>query len=569
MTAELPSPHDACAALARALVDSGVREACVFPGSRSTPLALALAQQPGLQVRVHVDERAGSFFALGAAKASRVPVALLCTSGTAAAELLAAVVEAHHARVPLIVLTADRPAELRDAGAGQTIDQIKLYGSHVRWFHELDGPPEPRRFAWAAARAVSAATGSPPGPVHLNVPLREPLVPSRPTRTYEETGPRVHAAAAPAPDSATVARLADQLGTVERGLVVCGPHDGEAALGRAVADLARALGWPLLADGASQLRAAPEVQALGCYDALLRNPAFFASHVPEAVVRLGASPTSKALGDLIVQAGTRRHVLLDPHGAWNDPAHRASDVVRADEQLTCTALAGAIAPHAETAWLRGWRDAEAGARAAIERTLSDTAELFEGKVFAELADLLPDGSILYVGNSMPIRDLDSFLPASRRRLRILSNRGANGIDGFLSSGLGAAAVSGQPVTIVIGDLAFQHDLGGLAAVRRHGLRATIVLINNDGGGIFSFLPQAGLPVDRFEELFGTPQGIDFGAAAKAFGVAHRRVRGWADFRASVAQALVAPAASIIEVATDRRRNVELHQTIWQAVGEAT
>ncbi|MSQ36902.1 MAG: 2-succinyl-5-enolpyruvyl-6-hydroxy-3-cyclohexene-1-carboxylic-acid synthase [Chloroflexi bacterium] len=561
--------HEACAALARALVRSGVREACVSPGSRSTPLALALAEEAGLRVRVHLDERSAAFFALGVAKASRSPTALLCTSGTAAAEYLPAVLEAHLAHVPLIVLTADRPGELQDCGAGQTIDQNGLYGAAVRWFHHLEGPADPRRFAWVGARAVASALSSPRGPVHVNIPLRDPLVPTAPVSSAP-IAISVQVARLGAPLQVAMDALAGELAVIERGLIVCGPHDGDDAFGGSLALLAEALGWPVLADGASQLRTGSHGDVIATHDALLRDPVFTAAHVPDTVIRFGATPISKPLNELLARPDIRRQVLVDPEARWNDPWHGATDVLLADDSATCDGLVAALGPGSghDTRWRRSWRDADRRASEEIRDSLAATGELFEGKVFAELADLLPDGATLCVSNSMPMRDLDAFLPTRRGRLRVLVNRGANGIDGFLSSGLGAAAVSEGPVVIVIGDLALQHDLGGLAAVAREGIRATIVLLNNDGGGIFSFLPQANLPEARFEQLFGTPQGLVFADVARLFGLAHQRPETWPEFRAVLREALGAPFTSLVEIRTERRRNVELHRDVWSRVATA-
>lgn len=574
-------------AFVSALADAGVRHACVCPGSRSTPLALALAQHPAIRVWMHIDERSAGFFGLGMARTGKEPVALLCSSGTAAANFLPAVVEASYSRVPLIVLTADRPPELRDFGAAQTIDQLRLYGSHVKWFLDMPVPEAndellPHATA-VAMRAVATALAGPAGPVHLNFPFREPLVPAgllEPDAPEQSWPNGSHNAARASgevvsrgrvvPPEDLIVELSSELRGVERGIIVCGPQD-DPALARPVAQLARALGYPILADPLSHVRTGPHDRALviDSYDAFLRDEATARKLEPEVVIRLGALPTSKPL-TLFLQRVARCQVLIDGDGGWRDPLHRVSRVIHADPNLTCAALAAAAGEHlpdrSDSEWVRSWREVAAQTRWAVAERLQQDTEFFEGRVFAELAGLLPAGTTLVAGNSMPVRDLDTFFPTSERPLRFLANRGANGIDGVVSTALGAAAISGEPVVLVIGDLSFYHDLNGLLAARRHGVRATIIVLNNDGGGIFSFLPQAAsVDHDTFEELFGTPIGLNIEAAAHLYGAEYACPATWEEFRELVGDAIERPALSIIEVRTDRKRNVAQHRAVWAAV----
>jgi 2-succinyl-5-enolpyruvyl-6-hydroxy-3-cyclohexene-1-carboxylate synthase len=573
------SPQEVLYCYVGALVDelarAGVRNVCVCPGSRSTPLALMVARHPDLRVWMHVDERSAGFFALGMAKARREPVALICTSGTAAANFLPAVVEASLSRVPLVVLTADRPHELRDNGAPQAIDQIRLYGGFTRWFADLALPeadPAMLRYVRATvARAVGTATAAPAGPVHLNCPFREPLVPIAPA----EAPPALRAegsayisvvAGRREPPAEAAARLRAALDPARRGLIICGPQD-DPALPAAVAALAAGLGYPLLADPLSGLRRGPAYGplTLGAYDAFLRDPAFVAGHAPEVVLRFGAMPVSKAVLLYLQQYPDAVQMVVDPAPGWNEPTNLAAEMIYADPALLCATLTPA-APPAETAWSRDWQDAERRARAVLERKLDGMREPFEGKVFAELGRLLPADATLYVGNSMPVRDLDTFMPAGDRPLRILANRGANGIDGVVSSALGAAGVGG-PLALVIGDLSFYHDLNGLLAARAHRLNATIIVLNNDGGGIFSFLPQAEAP-DHFEQLFGTPTGLDFAPAVAMYGGRFLRPTTWDAFAAAVTSGLSGDGLTVIEVRTDRAENVAAHRALWPAVSAA-
>jgi 2-succinyl-5-enolpyruvyl-6-hydroxy-3-cyclohexene-1-carboxylate synthase len=576
-----------------ALVRAGVGDAVICPGSRSTPLALALRAHPGITVRVLVDERSAGFFALGMAKAGRRPVAVLTTSGTAAANLLPAAVEASLGRVPLVLLTADRPAELRDRGAAQAIDQVRLFGSHAKWFVELplfDGEDVTARHVRSvAARAVATALAGPAGPVHLNVPFREPLVPDGPLGPLEGEQPTAAIGGRRALAGDEIERLARRLAGVDRGLLVAGPQD-DPSLPAAVARLAAALEWPILADPLSLVRCGPHDRArvVARGDQLLRAGPWRAAHVPGLVLRFGAMPTSKPLLSLL-EEDRPAQVVVDGDGGWREPAILPTTFVHADASATAHALADALgagqrrvggsrlrpAPARPPRWIDAWLAAERAADRALRGWLAritDAGEPFEGAPFALLADLLPDGGILWASSSMPVRDMDAWLPGGPRAIRPLASRGANGIDGVVSSALGAAA-TGAAVALVIGDLALLHDLSGLVAARLHGLAATIVVVNNDGGGIFSFLPQAtaarpdaGLPA-HFEELFGTPHGIDLGPLVTALGAEHRAVAA-RELRAALEASLGRPGVRVLEIRTDRARNAALHREAAAAVGAA-
>jgi 2-succinyl-5-enolpyruvyl-6-hydroxy-3-cyclohexene-1-carboxylate synthase len=573
-------------ALVDELVRAGVHHFCACPGSRSTPLAVLIARHPGARLWMHLDERSAAFFGLGLAKALRQPVALLCTSGTAAANFMPAVIEAFYARVPLVVLTADRPHELRDCGAAQTIDQLRLYGGHVKWFVDLpepDAAPELVRYArTVACRAVALARRGPAGPVHVNCPFREPLVPVSPDGAVPAEArsggePYVTVASGPrAPEGALVRDVMALLASVPRGLIICGPQD-DPFLAEAVIAAARALSYPVLADPLSGVRCGrhDRTVVLDAYDAFLRDADFVAHTPPQVVLRFGAMPTSKPVLQYLQRYPQCRQIVIDGDGGWNEPTGLAAEVLHVDGRLLCEALAAAaparLAGDPErAAWAQRWREANRAARVAIDRELAALDELFEGKVFAELADLLPDGAVLYAGNSMPVRDLDTFFRANERHIRFLGNRGVNGIDGVVSSALGAAAAlqGAGPLVLVIGDLSFYHDSNGLLAAKQHGLDATIVLLNNDGGGIFSFLPQATEAAEHFELLFGTPHGLDFRPIAEAYGARFTRVRTWPEFREAVCAGIGGRGLHVVEVPTERRRNVALHRRIWPAVSAA-
>jgi 2-succinyl-5-enolpyruvyl-6-hydroxy-3-cyclohexene-1-carboxylate synthase len=552
-----PSPTVATYRLLRAFCDElarcGMQFACTSPGSRNTPLVLSLVREPGLRCFSHIDERCAGFFAVGAAKASGRPVTVTCTSGTAAAELAPAVVEAHWARVPLIVLTADRPAQLRDVGAGQAIDQLKLYGDAAKWFSEVELPPvlDAPAMRWMcqlACRAYWTALEGRPGPVHLNLPLREPLILDGPLDEETEfpgrPGGRPWIARAPA-----AAPLA-ALDVPARTVIVAGRVEHDDALEHAAAALAESMGLPLLADALSATRAAPT--AIATYDLLLRDPALAERLAPELVLRVGDLPTSKPLRSWLTGLGDVPQLAVDPEAAWQDPDGVVSEILQA--------LPGTDDRRADPAWLAGWQDADATAGAALTSALADEAGLSEPLVARRLGEWLEPEHTLFVAASMPIRDVELYLPAARPLPRVLSNRGANGIDGIVSSAFGAAAASPEPVVLLIGDVALAHDLGGLLAARRLGLELTIVLLNNDGGGIFHFLPVSG-EGDAFAEHVATPHGLDFAHAAGLYGLRHVRAQTEDELHAAVRAGIGSGAVTMIEVRTEREANLDLHRRL--------
>lgn len=618
------------------LVRGGVAHACLAPGSRSAPLALALAEHPGMQVHVHVDERSAAFFALGAAKRSGRPVAVVCTSGTAAANFHPAVLEAHHARVPLLVLTADRPPQLRDTGANQTVDQLRLYGGAVRWFCEVGlaaaGPGAGPYWRSLAARAVAEAAGPPAGPVQVNLAFAEPLVPrelgGEPAPGRPDGAPWTASAAfqrRPAP--AEVAALAERVRAAPRGLLVVGWGSG---LRFEAADaFAQATGWPVLADPLSGHRRGPH--AVAAYDALLRVPGFAATHRPDLVVRVGAGPTSKALATWLDASVPQ--VLVDPDGAWPDPGRAAAIRLVADasallDEVTAACRSGDVERHgpagapapvregggpagalggragalggrgtgeapdgstgrtrsgaggevpdgstgrsrsgAGSTWLDAWTSADALARSAMDALLDGWEEPFEGRVARDLVAALPDGATLVVGSSMPVRDVDTFARA-RDGLVFVANRGASGIDGFVATALGAAAVGPPPVVALCGDLTFLHDASSVLGASRQTGPVVFVVCDNDGGGIFSFLPQAELPERYFEPLFGTPHGLDLGALAAAAGLPWCRVTRAGDLLPAVAEALATHRTTVLLVPSDRAVNLARHREVARAVAAA-
>jgi 2-succinyl-5-enolpyruvyl-6-hydroxy-3-cyclohexene-1-carboxylate synthase len=572
-------------ACARTLVDefawAGLTDAVLAPGSRSAPLALALADDERIRLHVHLDERSAAFFALGAAKASGRPALVLCTSGTAAAHFHPAVLEADHSRVPLIVCTADRPAELRDTGAPQTTDQIRLYGSAVRFFVDLpaDGDPAARA-AWRpiAARVWAEAAGPPAGPVHLNVAFREPLVPldgedaaavaMEPGRADGRAWVVSHRPASTGLAPREAAELSERILSAERGLVVAGWGSPAEAY-----QVAAGLRWPLLADGISGLRSPrsevaqhQRAEVVTTYEALLRVPGFTERQRPDLVIRFGGPLTSKTAMTWL--DASIPQILVDPDGAWLDPARSAAERVPALPAFDFNqGRDGAVAA---TGWLEAWRHAEETARQALDTYHDSDDAPFEGGVARDAAAACaasPLDPALIVASSMPVRDLEAF--AGQVPRRVFANRGVNGIDGLVSTVLGVAAAGGAPAVGLLGDLAFLHDAGGLLGASGRGLDATFVVVDNGGGGIFSFLPQAALAPERFEQLFGTPPAADVVDVAAAYGVPAERVDRAGDVRPALEQALAARGVRVLLVPTgDRTANVDRHRQAWAAVTEA-
>ncbi len=532
----------------------GLEHACTSPGSRNTPILLSLTREPRIRCWSHIDERCAGFFAVGAAKATGRPVAITCTSGTAAANLAPAVIEAWHARVPLIVLTADRPPELREVGAGQAIDQIKLYGDAVKWFFEVGVErADVASLRWIrqlACRAYWTARSGRPGPVHLNLPLREPLVldsplPADPVPGRPGDRPWTSYAVA-APPSPGPARSLPA-----RGVVVAGRDERDRGFGEAIAAFAQRAGYPLLADPLSGARRG--AAAIATYDLLLRDPEFTARARPEVVIRVGDLPTSKPLRAWLASLAGVEQVALDPEASWQDPAGVLSEIIAADPVATLPAW---IAPRHPT-WLADWRRADAAVTAAIERELP--AELSEPGVARLLGEGLAADTILFVASSMPIRDVELYLGSGDDLPRVLSNRGANGIDGTVSTAFGVAAATARPVVVLIGDVALAHDIGGLLAAGRLGLDLAIVVLNNDGGGIFEFLPVS-RETDAFEEHVATPHGLDFERAAALYGLGYTHVR----TPAELGLALGGRGTRLIEVRTNRAENLALHRRVAEA-----
>lgn len=564
-------------ALASAIVEElarcGVRHAAIAPGSRSTPLALALLRAPAIAATSIVDERSAGFFALGAAQASGEPAVVACTSGTAAANLHPAICEADEASAPLIALTADRPPELRGIGAGQTIDQLKLYGDAVRWFcevgiHDADDSGLLHHRS-VACRAYAAAHGDPrPGPVHLNLAWRDPLGPEpRPddvTATsalaLEGRGQRPLSAVLdppPAPDESLLAELAEQLAGAPRGVIVAG-RLADPAAAAPIASLARATGYPILADPTSQLRLGPHDRELvvWSYEAIAR--ARPAELEPELLLRFGDMPTCKPLRQWLFELESLRQIVVDANRGWNEPTRLAETIVRCEPATLAAGLAERAQGGPDAAWPERWAAAADAAARAIASELGALDRPSEPGVHSALGRVYAEGDFVYTASSMPIRDQEAFLATGATGVRFLCNRGANGIDGLISSGIGAAAASGRPAWIVTGDLGLYHDMNGLAILRDTDPPVRIVVLNNDGGGIFELLPQADQVTRReFEALFGTPLGLELDRVASVYDLPFVRIDDLGEL-----ETVDTSGTALIEVPVDRRAHAEVRGALW-------
>lgn len=568
------------------LARSGLREVCIAPGSRSTPLTLAFYNQPGIKVFMHLDERSAAFFALGLALANDRPVALVCTSGSAAANFFPAVVEARMARVPLLVLTADRPPELRGSGANQTIDQIKLYGDQVLLSADLPVPDQNtpeltlRHVRTLAARAFATANGLEKGPVHLNFPFRKPLepVPGEPMPVAGEPDrPPLavieHGLLLPTPEQ--LERLAGMITAQPHGIIVCGPRTPGGRFPEALVRLAQVAGYPILADPLSGLRYGPHTASghvLGAQDALL-SAGNAPWDQPGLVLRFGVVPTSAGLCSYLARSKPVHRILVAEHGGWSDDDHTTTWLLQAEPESVCNRLVERLAgrdTHRDPTWLGQFQAVEAAAWERMQAKM-DAEPLFDASALIQGLEALPEGGRLFVGNSLSVRHLDQFARPGLRRLEVYGSRGASGIDGNVSTALGlAAADPGRPALAVMGDLTFYHDLNGLQACSRHNLNVTFLVLNNNGGGIFQRLPVQHLD-PPFTEAFITPHGLTFAPAAGLYGLDYHLVNTRAELAAVLQQRFLPSAgmqrSALIEVPcsiqSDLARQKHILQTLLQ------
>ena len=571
MTASADVAATFCATLVDEWVRCGLRDAVVSPGSRSTPVTLALLRDDRLRVHTHPDERSAAFVALGLGSASGRPAIVVCTSGTAAAELHPAVVEAHEGRVPLLVVTTDRPPELRGVGAPQTIDQTHLYQTATRWFADPGVPDASVAPTWRslAARAVLEAQAPVPGPVHLNLPFREPLLGAPGALPSARDGARPWHRASRAFDAtdddldALAAGVSGRTGVIVAGGGVADPHG--------VHRLAQSLGWPVVADPRSGCRV-PGRLTVSHADAILREPAFARAAAPEVVLRLGDLPASKVLATWLAALDAWQ-VGVHAHGAVVDPDRSLATLVAAEPGSLCARVADRLAPmhpgrdDRARAFADAWCRADAEAASAITSVLARHAEPTEPAAARAALAGVPAGGVLVVGASMPIRDVEWY-GAPRDEVRVIANRGANGIDGVVSTAVGVA-LDGAPTVALLGDLTLLHDTNGLLGLCSRSVDLTLVVVDNDGGGIFSFLPQGReVPHDHFEVGWGTPHGVDIADLVGAHRLPVERPGTAEEVTGAIATAVAQGGPRVVHVPSDRAANVEVHAEIHAAVASA-
>jgi 2-succinyl-5-enolpyruvyl-6-hydroxy-3-cyclohexene-1-carboxylate synthase len=558
------------------LARCGVQHVVIAPGSRSTPLVIAFAQHGGFIIHSLIDERSAAFFALGIGLRTGVPAALVCSSGTATANFYPAVIEARYSNVPLLVLTADRPHELRDSGANQTVNQINLYGDHALWFVDVALPEANpsgvmlRSLRTLACRAVATATGIESGPIHLNFPFRKPLEPI-PVDTDNTAGIYPRPSGAPftrllrgdiSPSLSQLSKLTALISQSRRPLMIAGPRASDMRDNSLVAVIKQFCAQthiPLFADPLSNLRYA-DSGALSAYD-LFFTPEVYATP-PDLVILLGGMPASKALEDFFVKTDLENVVLFTADGRWTDPYHRLTHLIHADVGALLTMICDAGIRAAS----RDWFDHLAMLDSLTHQALTENlpSYWFDGAVVATATAYLPDGGQLFIGNSLPVRHLEQFALSSDKTMRVFCNRGASGIDGTVSTAFGIAVNQDAPTVFITGDLAFYHDMNGLLAAKRTGAKLVIVVVNNDGGGVFRRLPIVDFE-PTFTDLFLTPHGLDFSHTAQMYGLSYQLVDNESSLVAGLHAAIAGDGSAIIEIRTDGVRDAEQRKSLLQAV----
>jgi 2-succinyl-5-enolpyruvyl-6-hydroxy-3-cyclohexene-1-carboxylate synthase len=533
--------------VAKSLLELGVEQVVFSPGSRSTPLVLGCENQDGLQTIPILDERTAAFFALGLSKRTGKPTALICTSGSAPTHWFPAIVEADHSGTPLLLLSADRPPELQDCGAGQTINQVKLFGQFTRAFHQIPLPDESEMslqgMREVIVHAYSEAMERNPGPVHLNFPFREPLI-SEDKESIEIDLPAITPPLPSRPDTdpSRTAEILDDLGSTERLLVIAGEH----APLETFAKWDNPIGPPILCDSLSPLRETAFSNRILRFENLLRNNVFRQKAQPDAILQLGPLPTSKTLRKWLGELDVPR-VVIEPRGKNVDPLTSPSSSFDPDYSV----ISSLTLPECEKGWTDLWVESEKQVESKLDLFFRDEVDWFEGKLTRMLSTQLPKGAQLHVANSMPIRDLEWFWKGSNLGRTLFGNRGVNGIDGTLGTVLGLAHDTQKPSFLLTGELAFLHDSNALLASRQFSGTLTVFLVNNQGGGIFENLPVAGLPA--FEKCFATPQDCNFKMLCEAHGVEHYLPEDW-NALIELIESSSPSGIRIIEIQTDRKKD---------------
>jgi 2-succinyl-5-enolpyruvyl-6-hydroxy-3-cyclohexene-1-carboxylate synthase len=568
------------------LASAGVKYVCISPGSRNTPLTLAFAANQNIKSYVNIDERSCAFFGLGLAKSSGTPVALVSTSGTATAEFYPAIIEAYQQRIPLIVCTADRPPELLNCGANQTINQNNLYKNHIRWFVDA-GLPEPverriKNIKVIARRSVYESLIGSKGPVHINFPFRKPFEPDSFTDDVDQS--LIELAGEISFDKEELFKVDDKnissekwfieifnyLKEFEKGLIIAGPENYDPAFHKNCQVLAEKLGYPVLADGASQLRFGKHSKGniLSNFEGFLRSEFFINNNKPDIIIQFGRTITSKAL-DTYLEKFTALRFMINEYGDWFDPSNKATAAVACKPFLFCSKMLEIFTNESWERKLNGWLntfiEAEKISDSIKDEIINHSQPLNEARIINEVINLLPENSQVMISNSMPIRDFDYFAGNSDKNITVYNNRGASGIDGIISTALGITEESRKPGFLITGDLAFYYDLNGLLAAKKYSIPLIIILVNNNGGGIFEVLPVAKYDKKIFKEFFIAPHSLDFSYFVKGYGGNYRLIDNWDDWQDSFSTALNNKSFSVLEIRTDATKSLELRKKYWQEI----
>ena len=567
----------------------GVKYVSISPGSRNTPLTLAFANNKKIKAFIHIDERSSGFFALGVAKASHSPVAVVCTSGTATAELYPSIVEAYQQRVPLIICTADRPAELLNRGANQTINQENIYKNHIRWFYDA-GLPDPgidklRNIKLAAINAVHYSTIKSRGPVHINFPFKKPFEPKSYTDGIDEktlffAENTIPVKERPCNDNENDTDIITQkwfldifnyFEKFERGLIIAGPDNYNPEFLNICQLLSRKLSYPLLADGTSQFRFGNHSKdnIIVNYDAFLRPGKFSTSHQPDIIIQFGRTVTSKGLDNFLSNC-TAARFMVNEYGDWFDPAGKAAAAYACKPYIFCSEMIRLLDSikfsRGNSPWLEAFNLEEKKSSILKSKIINCSDFPDESRIVNEILKAVPDDCQIMISNSMPVRDFDYFASFSEKKIIIHSNRGASGIDGITSTALGIAAANKKPTLLITGDLAFYYDLNGLLSAKNYKIPLVIVLINNNGGGIFKMLPISKYG-EIFKKYFVAAHGLEFKNLVKAFSGNYKLIKSWKVLKSSLHSAFKAKQLSVLEIKTNASHSHKTRQKYWKAAAK--
>ncbi len=570
------------------LTSLGVKYVCISPGSRNTPLTLAFAGNKKIKSFVIIDERSCGFFALGLAKADSSPVAVVCTSGTATAELYPAIIEAYQQRVPLIICTADRPPESLDCGANQTINQNNLYRNHIRWFFDV-GLPEPtekriKHIRVIARRAVYESQLNSKGPVHLNFPFRKPFEPDTYTDTINEK--ILLAASSELKDKKSIfikesisiteekwfAQLTSLIKQKKKGIIIAGPENYYEGFTNKCSELGKLLGYPVFADGASQLRCGKhnKYSIIINFDAFVRSQGFSKKYQPELIIHFGRTITSRNLDEYLDNV-TAPRFMINEFGDWFDPSNKSISAFACKPVLFCDKMIDHLNANnfqqRDQKWLDDFICLDNKAEELKQKFISKTAFPSESRIINELFNLIPDNTNLMISNSMPVRDIDYFLSKSEKNITLFNNRGASGIDGITSTSLGIAAISPKPTFLITGDLAFYHDLNGLLTSMKYKIPLVVLLINNNGGGIFEMLPISKYG-KIFKDNFITPHNLNFSYFVKGYNGHYEKIKNWTHLSNAFQKGIKRNKLTLLEIRTDAVLSLKQRKLYWQKVAQA-